>query len=625
MAELGPSDQSAKGKPRNGMLPDLSRRQFMMAGGATALAAALAKRAEIARELLVPASSRVTRSAAGTPSFPNMAPASEQFFVDYRNSVGATYKALDFYETVYARAPLADNFSTPLVRINSAYQIVPGVAHSWKQTSADDVGVLHHAGDHVDRRQRAHRQRLRRDVPLLGRPQARLGLHLVLVGRRSRTTPRRWRGRRPSTRSAWAWAKDKYTFVVTTEGPVAFMAYAMLYSMPLSAAGLAKYGNGLYNVNPATAISMRPLHPEDVQPDRRRSSWGRTRSTTPGYKLADPVPDRQDLLPARPTCPLLETGVVDDNSDISLAKTDLAIAKATPKVNKLTPYINPLDFRVYYVFFKTKAAPFNNLKVRQAFAHSCDRDSIISALLAPLATPAYGYLMERLPLRGRRAAREVHQLRPGAGPEATGRGRLPEGQGLPVGDLQLRGRRRRHRRPHDGVRRAGPGRQLEQRPVRREQHAPAGGAGHRDVLQEDGDAARDGDRDGLHLLRHGLLRRLQHAERVQGRWAPRLGQRPVRRPARPGRGRRSTKTKRQEIYTEAQVLLTSQAPAVFVFHGLGGYLMWPYVQGPTLAKNYLGYDGLQWPGFFPFSTYQEGLYIANNVGSYPRQGESGLI
>ena len=76
--------------------------------------------------------------------------------------------------------------------------------------------------------------------------------------------------------------------------------------------------------------------------------------------------------------------------------------------------------------------------------------------------------------------------------------------------------------------------------------------------------------------------------------------------------------------TEAQTLLTSQAPSVFVFHGLGGYLMWPYVQGPTLAKNYLGYDGIQWPGFYPHSTNQQGLYIAKNVGSYPRQSESGL-
>jgi len=65
-----------------------------------------------------------------------------------------------------------------------------------------------------------------------------------------------------------------------------------------------------------------------------------------------------------------------------------------------------------------------------------------------------------------------------------------------------------------------------------------------------------------------------------------------------------------------------QAPAVFIFHGLDAYLIPPYVQGPALAKNYLGYDGLQWPGFFPFSTYQEGIFIGDNVGKYPRASES---
>ena len=222
-------------------------------------AAALAQRAEIGRQLLGPVSSRETAepSRERPPSLPNMAPAADQFFVDYRNPVGSVYKCFDFYESVYARAPLADNFSTPLIRINNAYQIVPGVAHSWKQTSPYDLGVLHHAGDHVERRQRAHGQRLRRDVPLLGRPQARLGLCLVLVGRHqelhrggggqgARQLDRRRRG------------QGQVHLRRHHRGAGGLHPYAMLYSMPLSAAGLAKYGNGLYNANPATVISMGP-------------------------------------------------------------------------------------------------------------------------------------------------------------------------------------------------------------------------------------------------------------------------------------------------------------------------------------------------------------------------------
>ena len=87
---------------------------------------------------------------------------------------------------------------------------------------------------------------------------------------------------------------DKYTFVVTTEGPVAFIPNAMLYSMPLSAAGLAKYGNGLVQHQPGDLHLLRPVHPEDVQPDSRGRA-GAEHEVHGAVQAADPVPDRQDL------------------------------------------------------------------------------------------------------------------------------------------------------------------------------------------------------------------------------------------------------------------------------------------------------------------------------------------
>ena len=68
----------------------------------------------------------MSRSAFGVTLPSGAAPASQQFLVAYYDSVGQTYKAMDFYETVYSRAPLADNFEHSLVRITSDYQIVPG-------------------------------------------------------------------------------------------------------------------------------------------------------------------------------------------------------------------------------------------------------------------------------------------------------------------------------------------------------------------------------------------------------------------------------------------------------------------------------------------------------------------
>ena len=82
---------------------------------------------------------------------------------------------------------------------------------------------------------------------------------------------------------------------------------------------------------------------------------------------------------------------------------------------------------------------------------------------------------------------------------------------------------------------------------------------------------------------------------------------------------------RQEIYTEAQTLMTQQAPAVFLWHGLYAYLTWPYLQGAALTPNYLGYSGLEWPQFASFSTNEEQLYVGSTNKKYPRASESGAL
>ena len=79
-----------------------------------------------------------------------------------------------------------------------------------------------------------------------------------------------------------------------------------------------------------------------------------------------------------------------------------------------------------------------------------------------------------------------------------------------------------------------------------------------------------------------MLERLQ--VRAAGR-PPRLEQRPVRQPAGDQGAAAFNTAKRQEIYTEAQTLMTREAPAVFLWHGLYGYLNWPYIKGRRWART----------------------------------------
>jgi ABC-type transport system substrate-binding protein len=415
---------------------------------------------------------------------------------------------------------------------------------------------------------------------------------------------------------------DKYTFVVTTEGPVAFIPNAMLYSMPLSAAGLAKYGNGLYNIDPATCISCGPYILKTFNPTAEVVLVPNTKYTAP-YKPAIQYQVAK-IYAGTDFLPLLDTGAVDYNSTNALSKTDLALAKSTPKLSSLKPYINPQDFRIYYVFFKTKAKPFNNLKVRQAFAHAVNRDAIISAVLPGLAIPAYGYLMDGYPFAVSEPLEKYTNYDPELAQKLLAEAGYPKGKNFPSVTFSY---------PADtGA--------IDSLTVGSVVQALSAGwnsdlfGGNSTLLLEELDTstfytkmeAQPETQIEMGFVSYGMdyfdASNMLSVYKAGGRhdWDNAEYDNLLAQGA-----AEFNKAKRQEIYTEAQVLQTSQAPAVFIFHGLDAYLMWPYVQGPALAKNYLGYDGLQWPGFFPFSTYQEGIYIGNDVGSYPRQGESGLI
>src|SRR3954451_18234353 len=102
----------------------LSRRNLLAVGGAGALTALLAACGGKKEK----STGTGTKNALGVSLPAGAAPAGDQYYVQPADSTGVSYKALDFYETVYSRAPLADLFTIPLVRLTKNYGIVPGAA-----------------------------------------------------------------------------------------------------------------------------------------------------------------------------------------------------------------------------------------------------------------------------------------------------------------------------------------------------------------------------------------------------------------------------------------------------------------------------------------------------------------
>jgi ABC-type transport system substrate-binding protein len=419
---------------------------------------------------------------------------------------------------------------------------------------------------------------------------------------------------------------NKYTFVITTEGPIAYIPYAMLYAMPLSAAGLAKYGNGLYNVNPATVITCGPYAMKTFDPTAMVVLTPNTKYTAPfkpyiQYQIGK-------IYAGAPELPLFQTGQIDWTGPVQpLDKTDLEIAAKTPLVSKLKPEVNPQDFRVYYIFFQCTKAPFNNMKVRQAFAHAVDRNTLINALLKPLAIPAYGYLMPGYPFAVTEPLEKYTNYSPGLAQSLLKQAGFPGGKGFPTITLSY------------------PSTPSGLNPTLTSNVVQAVASNWNRVLFGGKDVIKLKEMDtttfynkmeakpdteiqmgfstyGMDYFDASNMLGVYKSEAMGGRhdwnsarYDSLLAQ---------GAAEFNT-TKRQEIYTEAQMLLTSEAPAVFLWHGLYGYLKWPYVEGPAFNKNYLGYTGMEWPLFVPFSTNQENVWIGNNTRGWPRANESGVI
>ncbi|MFH1570093.1 MAG: peptide ABC transporter substrate-binding protein [Gemmatimonadota bacterium] len=587
----------------------LTRRRFLAAGGAGALGLFLGGAGCGRRE-----GSQASGRAAAGPTGP--APAADQFYVTPWDSTGATYRALDFYETVYCCAPLADNFSIPLVRLDQNYQVVPGAATHWEQTSpltwefhlrpgilwsdgreltaADFVETLRYSADP------AHAWDFTWYWSGILRNYAE-----AVAGRASLDSIGVQQGR------------DPHTLVLTTERPVAFVPAACLYTGPLSAAALHQYGSGSYNINPATCVTCGPYRLHTYEPTAHIVLERNPKYTGPfrpqlDYQIGK-IYSGGDMLPR------FQTGEIDTFNPTAL---DLRLAARTPRMQSLHLYRNPLNFQVWYVFFETKAPPFDNLKVRQAFAHSVDRQPLIDALLAPLAIPAYGYLMPGYPFAVTDPLVPHTDYDPPKARQLLAEAGYPDGRGFPEiafnwlptpaanSESVVQALGENWNKVLFGGRPTVQLRELDNKTFRARME-------HRPTQVQMGLISYGMDYfDASNML--GVYRSGGRHDWSNPRYDELLAE----------GAEESDPARRQEIYTEAQVLLTQEAPAVFIFHLLWGYYYWPYIQGSALDANALGYDGLQWPaGNSSLNTRCAALdlYVADNVDQYLRASARALL
>ncbi|WP_460809857.1 peptide ABC transporter substrate-binding protein [Microlunatus endophyticus] len=549
-----------------------------------------------------------SKNALGVTLPAGSAPASDQYYVQPFDSTGVTYKAMDFYETVYSRAPLADQFTIPLVRLTKNYGIVPAAATSWEQSSDGKSWTFH----------------LRKGINWSDGAEL-TAADFVETLRYSADPKHAWdfawfwsgviknyteavAGKVPTSEIGVRQGADKYTLVFESDAPVAFMPSACLYTTPLSAAALHKHGSGQYNIDPATSVTCGDYALKTFEPTS-------TVVLEPNKKYSGPIKPPIAGLVAKiyaggDMLPRFQTGEVDT---INAGPIDVKAASRNSQLKKLHLYKNPQDFKIWYVFFDVTKSPFDKLEVRQAFAHSVDRDPLVNNILAPLASPAYGYLMPGYPFAIGDELKQYTNYDPTKAKSLLAQAGYPNGQGFPavtfdwfpnaaassdsvvqalvenwnkVLGINIKLQQIDQTTFYD---------RMNKKPTEITMGMVSYGMDYFDASNMLSVYKSNGRHNWNNKQYDDLL--------AQG-------------------AAESDKTKRQEIYTKAQVLLTQQAPAVFIFHPLYGYYYGPYMQGAALTKNDLGYDGIQWPGFSPTSDSMDTLHVASNVSDSKRQPQT---
>ena len=360
-----------------------------------------------------------------------------QFIQEAINNTGTGWKSMDHQEMNYAIHPSQGGyFSEPLVRVNNEYQVLPGTASKW-EVSADglswtftiDKGQMWSNGDEVTGEDYV--------VSFLytAEPKHAWDFTFFWDGVIKNYGPAT-RGEKPVSEVGVKPGADKYQVVFTTEAPTPYLPTMLLYSWPLNRTALAKYGSGVYNLDPATVVSSGPFTLDEWSPDRRvvlkanPKYTGKLKPLLNG-RVANTVTGGSALARYR-------AGEVDYVLAADLGGPDLKDALADTSLADQIK-INPGDFRTYYTFFDITKKPFDNPKVRMAFAKAIDRDAIVKGILAPMATPAYSFLAPGFPDANSAGLKSIQGFDPAAAKQLLADAGFPGGAGFPKLTMIVRG------------------------------------------------------------------------------------------------------------------------------------------------------------------------------------------
>lgn len=542
-------------------------------------------------------------STGGTTALPaDAAPAEYQVYVSYFDNT-ADFTTVDFMESVYKQGGtgLANLLSDPLTRLDKDFQVQPGSATKWTSNDKGDEWTFEldpnlvwsdgsplTADDYVATYQYAADPKHAWDFAwYYSAPGAIKGWDDAVAGK-------------IPVDQIGVKADGPNKVVFTTDAAAPFLPAKLIYSLTLQKKALAAHG-GLYNSDPTTSVSCGSfVLTEWKKGERLVYEKNKT------YKGNNPA-NFQKLISigAKPDTFFAgyQAGEVDYVPGFYLQTADNEIINADEELKKELK-TNTQDFRTDYLFFDCQNPPFNDLKVRQAISHVVDRDTLIQTIITPQqGIPAYSFLMPGFPAANSEGLKDIQNYDSAKAKSLLAEAGFPDGKGFPKLTLWLRNET-----------------------TTRQALAQAIAA---TIKQELGIEVEVSNKDfktfmeslnakptkvQFGMVSYGID--FLDPSNMLGVWL--------------GTGRHNWQNadydklvndaaadldteRRIKTFQDAEKLLVTDVPAVFINHRLANDLIKPYVKGDALEPNKAGFGGLQWPGYAADSNSIKSLYISSDV------------
>jgi ABC-type oligopeptide transport system substrate-binding subunit len=537
---------------------------------------------------------------------PDAAPADQQIYVVHYDNTG-NFTTLDFYESVYGRGgAIADVLSDSLVRLDKNFKVQPGAATKWSVDSSglvwtfnldpnlmwsDDTPVT--ADDYVATFQYGADPKHAWDFTWY-------------FGGVLKNWNEAVAGKVPVDQIGVK-AVDAHTLQFTTVAPAPYLPAMMLYSDTMQKKALAAHG-GLYNSDPSTSVSAGPFVLKEWSKGNRV-----VYEANPKYKGTNkPYIQKIYVIGAAPSTDFAsyQAGEIDYVLGSNLSPADNDIIAKDPTLSK-DVHPQPNDFRTDYLFFDDQNPPFNNIKVRQAFSHVIDRDSLIQQIIKPSqGIPAYSFLMPGFPASNSQGLKDIQNYDVAKAKQLLADAGFPDGKGFPKLTLWLR----------------------QEAPVRQDV-AQAIAASIKQNLGIDVEVSNKDNKtftDAMNAkptqIQFGMVSYgmdFLDPYNMLSVWL--------------GGGRHSWNNaqfddmvkkaaaftgdpnERIKMFQDAEKLLVTEAPGVFIYHRYQSDLYRPYLKGTELEPDQNGVAAIHWPGYSSFSQVIGSMYISKDVSNYQRK------